>query len=73
MVLIQFSDGAHGKAVGAAVGVQRVDATRIEVQIARVGLRVRRERPIVAVAPNVREGPATTVAVAGSVRHECAV
>ena len=66
MVLIQFSDGTHGEAAGAVVGIQRVDTTRTEAQIARAGLRARRKRPIAAAAPNAREGSAIKIAVAGS-------
>lgn len=59
----KFLDGAHGEAVGAVV-VQRVDATRVEVQVAPVRHRVRHRRPRIAVARNVVQRAGRVVAVA---------
>ena len=50
-----FLDGTHREAVGAAAGVQRVHARRVEVQVATVARRVRNGRPIEAVAADVAQ------------------
>lgn len=59
----KFLDGAHGEAVGVVV-VQRVDATRVEVQFAPVRRLVRHCRPRIAVARNVVQRAGRVVAVA---------
>lgn len=54
----------HAEAVGATVDVQRVDAARVEVEVARVAVAsvVRRREPIVAVG--ARAGQLVAIAVA---------
>ena len=60
-----FSDTAHGEAVRAIVVAQRVHTARVEAQAVGVGLRVRRRRPVVAAAANVRQGARRATAIAG--------
>ena len=59
-------DAAHGKAESAVIIVQRVDDSRIETQVAGIGIARsrRRRRPVVAIRADGRQGSRREVAVA---------
>ena len=64
--IVKCSAGTHGEAVGTLIVVQRVHVAGIEVQVARVRLRVGAVGPIVAVRAHIRQSAGGVRAVAGS-------
>lgn len=65
-----FLDGTHREAVGAEVGVQRVDVRRAEEQVTAVVRRVRHGRPEVAVAADAVHRARRVAAIARSRKED---